>query len=70
MKEAIIRATPDCQIGGIPGRSTTDHIITVVAAAHVNEHQIKPTIATLVDIKACFDRIRLNDCIWDAQFHK
>ena len=40
--------------------------MTVVCTASINEKLNKPTIATLVDIKACFDRIRLNSVLLDV----
>ena len=66
MFETIIENTPECQIGGVPGSSTVDHIMTTVAATRVNERQNMPTIASLIDLRACFDRIRLNDVIFDV----
>ena len=52
MYDAIARSTPECQVGGLQGQSTVDHIMTVVCTASINEKLNKPTIATLVDIKA------------------
>ena len=47
-------------------QSTVDQIMTVVCTASINEKLNKPTIDTHGDIKACFDRIRLNSVLLDV----
>ena len=46
--------------------STRDHIITLICLARVNETNKTPTIISLFDLKACFDKIRMNDVFLDV----
>ena len=45
--------------------STRDHIIVAVVLMKMNEARSMPTIFSLIDLQACFDKVRLNDITWD-----
>ena len=52
---------PEGQIGGASQHSTRDHIMTATCLMRAKEARGLPSIFTLIDIQACFDRTRLND---------
>ena len=66
IEDQINMHTPQSQIGGLPGLGCRDHIMTITSLIKSNEMLAKPTIVTLVDIKRCFDQIRLNDVVFDT----
>ena len=57
--------TPPDQIGGMAGQSCRDHLIVTTSLMRTNENLSRPTLMNLVDISACFDKVRLNDVTWD-----
>ena len=66
IEDKINENTSEHQIGGKKLYSTRDHIATLLCLARVNEVQKTPTIISLFDLKACFDRIRMNDVFADV----
>ena len=65
MSDQINLNTPPSQIGGMPMHGTRDHIITAVVLMRMNEARGVPTIFSLIDLQACFDKVRLNDIACD-----
>ena len=65
MTDQINLHTPPNQLGGMPMHSTRDHIIVAVVLMKMNEARSMPTIFSLIDLQACFDKVRLNDITWD-----
>ena len=59
--EMVDMKTPEGQIGGIRGQSTRDHLMAVMCLMRSKEAESNPSVITLVDIAACFDKIRLQD---------
>ena len=53
-------ATPAQQIGGLKGQGTRDHILDVSYMMRAKESKGEPTIQTLIDGSACFDRLRIG----------
>ena len=66
IEDAINTNTSEHQIVGKKMYSTCDHIAMLVSLACVNKASNTPTILTLFDLKACFDRIRMNDVFLDV----
>ena len=62
----ITRFTPESQIGGIPTYACRDHIMTVTTFMKNQEAKGEPSILTLVDLKKCFDKIKLSDAIYSV----
>ena len=59
-------ATPEFQIGGQFARSTRDHLLQLFILASEQQRKGKPVIFTLVDIRKCFDKVSLQDCIYES----
>ena len=65
MEDQVNEHTPEGKVGGMRGQLTRDHIITAVCLARANEKLKKPTIVSLIDLRACFDKIRMADVFYD-----
>ena len=59
-------ATPQAQAGSRKGRSTRDQMLKLIILQKFYESQSRPLPILLVDVKACFDKIRLEDVIFDT----
>ena len=62
----INKATPQSQAGSRKGRSTRDQMLKLVILQKFYESQSRPLPILLVDVKACFDKIRLEDVVFDT----
>ena len=62
----INAATPQAQAGSRRGRSTRDQMLKLVILQKFYESQSRPLPILLVDVKACFDKIRLEDVVHDT----
>ena len=59
-------ATPQLQAGSRKGRSTRDQLLKVIIMQKHYESQGKPLPVLLVDVQSCFDKMRLDDVIYDS----
>ncbi len=64
--EKLDKATPQSQAGSRKGRSTRDQILKVIVLQKFHEKKGKPLPVLLVDVQACFDRMVLDDVIYDT----
>ena len=64
--EQINKATPQAQAGSRKGRSTRDQMLKLVILQKYYESQSRPLPILLVDVRACFDKIRLSDVVFDT----
>ena len=62
----INQATPQAQAGSRKGRSTRDQMLKLLILQKFHESKGKPLPILLVDVRACFDKIRLSDVIFDT----
>ena len=62
----ITMFTPESQIGGIPTYACRDHIMTVTTFMKNQEAKGEPSVLTLVDLKKCFDKVKLSDAIYSV----
>ena len=66
ISEQLDEATPQLQAGSRKGRSTRDQLLKVIVMQKYHESKGKPLPVLLVDVQACFDRMRLDDVIYDT----
>ena len=66
VQEAIDAAMPENQVGGLAGHGCRDHLVAVTSLMKINESMGKPTIITLIDVSSMFDKVVLNDALYDA----
>ena len=59
-------ATPAQQIGGIKGQGTRDLFLAVSCLMRAKESKGEPKILTLIDVSACFDRVKMGDLLFHA----
>ena len=64
--EAIDKATPQLQAGSRKGRSTRDQMLKIIIMQKYYECRSKPLPIVLVDVQACFDKMVLDDVIFDT----
>ena len=63
MKDKINQKISRFQCGGIEGRSTVDHLLTLNAVIDYNTMLGAPTYIWFGDAYKCFDKLDLKDCI-------
>ena len=63
MKEKIIKATPNTQLGGMPGHSSAEHLVTLKTWMKLKEERKENGIFTLFDLTKFFDKESLLDCL-------
>ena len=61
-----VRATPDFQLGGIPGKSTREHLMAAMLIIKSYNSRGKSVPLILCDIRKCFDKLMLSDMIYDC----
>ena len=66
VEKSITEATPELQAGGQPNRSTRDHLLKLNILMRSYQKQGKPLPLLAVDVRACFDRCKLSDLIFDV----
>ena len=66
ISDQLDEATPQLQAGSRKGRSTRDQLLKVIILQKHHESQGKPLPVLLVDVQACFDKMRLDDVIYDT----
>lgn len=59
-------ATPDFQLGGIPGKSTREHLMAAMLIIKAFNTKNKSIPILLCDIRKCFDKLVLNDLVYDS----
>ena len=59
-------ATPQLQAGSRKGRSTRDQLMKVIVMQKYFECRSRPLPILLVDVQACFDKMVLDDVIYDT----
>ena len=64
--EELDLATPQLQAGSRKGRSTRDQMLKVIVMQKYHECRSKPLPILLVDVQACFDKMVLDDVIYDT----
>ena len=64
--QALDEATPQLQAGSRKGRSTRDQLLKVLVMQKYFESKSKPLPVVLVDVQACFDKMVLDDVIYDT----
>ena len=65
MKEKIIEATPNIQLGGMPGHSSAEHLVTLKTWMKFKEDRKENGIFTLFDLTKFFDKESLLDCLYE-----
>ena len=63
MKSQIVAATPNIQIGGMPGHSSTEHLVTLKTWMKQLEERKESGILSLFDMEKFFDKESLLDCM-------
>ena len=66
VQSAINQATPQAQAGSRKGRSTRDQMLKVIILQKFFESRSRPLPILLVDVRACFDKMVLDDVIFDT----
>ncbi len=66
ISEEQVRATPDFQLGGIPGKSTREHLLAAMLIIKSYNAKGKSVPLLLCDIRKCFDKLVLTDMIYDC----
>ena len=61
----INEGTNKYQCGGVKGKSTIDHIITLNEIINYNKYLNKETYILFADAYKCFDKLNLENCIID-----
>ena len=64
--EKLDEATPVLQAGSRKGRSTRDQMLKVILMQKYHENKGKPLPILLVDVKSCFDKMILDDVVFDT----
>ena len=65
VENKITNKTSKYQCGGIKGKSTVDHIMTLNAIIDYNKYLNSETYILFADAYKCFDRLNLKNCIID-----
>ena len=63
MKSQIVSATPNIQIGGMPGHNSTEHLVTLKTWMKQLEEKKDSGILSLYDMEKFFDKESLLDCM-------
>ena len=66
ISEDQIRETPDFQMGGIPGKSTREHLLAAMIMIKNFNNKGKSVPVILCDVKKCFDKLILSDLVYDS----
>ena len=61
-----ISATPDFQYGGIPGKSTREHLMAAMLMIKSFNSRGKSIPILMCDIRKCFDKLVLSDMVYDS----
>ena len=62
----MVRATPDFQVGGIPNKSTREHLLAAMLIMKNINAKGKAVPILLCDVRKCFDKLWLSDMLFDA----
>ena len=63
MKDDIVRACPNIQLGGMPGAMSVEHLIVLKTWMKMKEEQNDTGIFNLFDMSKFFDKESLIDCM-------
>ena len=63
MKSKIIEATPNIQIGGMPGHSSSEHLFLLKTWMRLKEYKKENGIFSVFDLSKFFDKESLLDCV-------
>ena len=63
MKENIVKATPKIQLGGMPGASSVEHLVTLKTWMKMKEEKKESGIFQVFDMAKFFDKESLLDCM-------
>ena len=66
MEAKLFRNTPECQVGGQKMGSTNEHLAALITTMRRVEEKQQKGAVIYMDIKACFDRVRLTDILFEA----
>ena len=66
MEEKLFNNTPECQVGGQKLGSTNEHLAAMITSMRRVELTRSKGAIIFMDIKACFDRVRLHDILFEA----
>ena len=66
MEAKMFSATPEFQVGGQKMGSTNEHLLSMIIAMRKLEKTQRTGAIIFMDIKACFDRVRLNDILFET----
>ena len=66
MEQKMFKHTPDYQVGGQKLGSTNEHLLSMITTMRRLEKLQGGGSILFMDIKACFDRVRLNDILFEA----
>ena len=66
MEKKMFKNTPEYQVGGQKLGSTNEHLVSMITTMRRLEITQGGGYVVFMDIKACFDRIRLNDILFEA----
>ena len=61
-----VKATPEFQMGGIPGRSTREHLLAAMIMIKSINSKGKSIPVILCDVRKCFDKLILSDLVYDS----
>ena len=65
-EKSIKDATPEAQAGGQESRSCRDHLLKLTMLMRHYKKIGKPLPILAVDVRACFDRVKLSDLVFDC----
>ena len=63
MKDELDKKMSRFQCGGLEGRSTVDHLLTLNAVVDYNKYIGAPTYVVFGDAYKCFDKLDIKDCV-------
>ena len=61
-----VEATPDFQLGGIPEKSTREHLMSAMLIIKSFNNKGKSIPFLLCDVRKCFDKLILSDLVYDS----
>ena len=64
MTSSFDKETKECQLGGMPQSSTTEHLALLIAVINALESENSGLIVTFQDIVKCFDKMHFSDVSW------
>ena len=64
MKDDIVNATPKMQLGGMPGASSVEHLVTLKTWMKLKEQYKSQGIFQVFDMSKFFDKESLLDCMY------